>query len=126
MKIELEYPYNTDWKYGYIVTSRENRKTLVLFNTQKERTSTQFARYILAVSLRRYLSIDETVDHIDGNKTNDSLDNLQILSRRDNIKKSAKGIQVKAHGTLSMYRYCKCELCCKAKSDYMKNYSKQS
>ncbi len=28
------------------------------------------------------------------------------------------------HGTLSSYRYCKCALCCKAKSDYMKMYVK--
>lgn len=28
------------------------------------------------------------------------------------------------HGTLSSYRYCKCELCKKAKSTYMKEYFK--
>lgn len=29
------------------------------------------------------------------------------------------------HGTLSSYRYCKCDLCKKAKSDYMKEYNKK-
>ncbi len=28
----------------------------------------------------------------------------------------------KVHGTLSSYRYCKCDLCKKAKSDWMKEY----
>lgn len=28
------------------------------------------------------------------------------------------------HGTLSSYRHCRCELCKKAKSDYMKEYNK--
>lgn len=28
------------------------------------------------------------------------------------------------HGTLSSYRYCKCELCKKAKSEYTKKYKK--
>lgn len=28
------------------------------------------------------------------------------------------------HGTLSSYRYCKCDLCKQAKADYMKNYNK--
>jgi 5-methylcytosine-specific restriction endonuclease McrA len=32
--------------------------------------------------------------------------------------KPAKGF----HGTLSSYRYCRCNLCKKAKSDYMKTY----
>lgn len=29
------------------------------------------------------------------------------------------------HGTLSSYRYCKCEQCRKAKSDYMKEYKQR-
>lgn len=30
---------------------------------------------------------DLTIDHIDGNKTNDTLSNLQLLTRKDNIRK---------------------------------------
>jgi hypothetical protein len=30
---------------------------------------------------------DLTIDHIDGNKTNDVLSNLQLLTREDNIRK---------------------------------------
>lgn len=29
------------------------------------------------------------------------------------------------HGTLSSYRYCKCDLCVKANADYMKQYRKR-
>ena len=36
-------------------------------------------------------------------------------------KKPAKG----THGTLSSYRYCKCNLCRKAKSDWQKEYIKK-
>lgn len=125
MKIDLEFPYSKDWKSGYIVTNPEGRKTVILYNNQENRSSTQFARYVLAVSLKRYLTDDETVDHIDGDKSNDSPSNLQILSKGDNIRKSAKGVRVKEHGTLSMYRYCKCELCRLAKKNYMANYVKK-
>lgn len=29
------------------------------------------------------------------------------------------------HGTLSCYRYCKCDICRKAKADYMREYGKK-
>lgn len=89
-KINLEYPYCNDWKYGYVVTNRQNRKTLILWNSSKNRSSTQYARYLLATNLGRYLTPTETVDHIDGDKTNNDISNLQILSRGDNIRKSQK------------------------------------
>lgn len=100
MKIDLQYPYTQDWKNGYIVTNPEGRKTVILYNTQIDRSSTQYARYLLSVSLKRYLTDDETADHIDGDKSNDDLGNLQILTRTENIKKSAKGITITEHGTL--------------------------
>lgn len=90
MKIELNFPYNKDWKHGYIVVNPEGRRTVILFNDAKDRTSTQYGRYLLATKLGRYLTKEETVDHIDGNKQNDSIDNLQILSHRENICKSQK------------------------------------
>lgn len=90
MKIILEYPYNTKWKYGYVMNNKENRATLTLYNSHTERSCTQYARYLLSVKLGRFLTDKETVDHIDGDKTNNSIDNLQILSIGDNIRKSQK------------------------------------
>jgi len=89
MKIKLEYPYNQDFKVGYLRTNRENRQTLYLVKNgqNKVTNSTAYARYLLAVKNGRYLESDEQADHIDNNKTNDSLDNLQILSKIENIKK---------------------------------------
>ena len=89
-RIELERPYSVDWKYGYLVTNPQNRKTVILYNNHKDRSSTQYARYLMAVKLGRYLAKNETVDHIDEDKTNDSLTNLQILSMRDNLVKANK------------------------------------
>lgn len=89
-KINLAYPYNKRWASGYVVTSRDNRKTLILVNNESDRTSTQYARYLLAVKLGRFLTNEETVDHIDEDKTNDDINNLQILSMADNIRKSHK------------------------------------
>ncbi len=43
-----------------------------------------------------------------------------IKTQKELGRKLAKGF----HGTLSTYRYCKCDLCRKAKSDWMKEYMK--
>jgi len=89
-KIDLLYPYNKCWKSGYVVTNKENRKTLILVNNKDDRSSTQYARYLLSTKLGRFLSNDETVDHIDDDKTNDCIHNLQILTRAENIIKACK------------------------------------
>jgi hypothetical protein len=87
MKINTEYPYN-DY-VGYIVTNSENRKNLCLVHkVTKKRTTIAYARYLMSVKEARVLTKLEEVDHIDGNKTNDVLNNLQIVSKVENIKKS--------------------------------------
>lgn len=88
--IQLEYPYNNDWAKGYLNTNSEGRKTITLYNSHKNRSSTQYARYLLSVSLKRYLTKEEQVDHIDNDKTNDNINNLQILSLKENVSKSNK------------------------------------
>lgn len=88
MKIELEHPYKSDWRFGYLVTNKENRATLILYNSKLSRSSTQYARYLLSVHLGRYLLATEQVDHIDGDKTNNRLSNLQLLSALENHHKT--------------------------------------
>ena len=44
----------------------------------------------MEVSLGRHLSSDEEADHINDDRTDDRLENLQVLSRRENLKKSGK------------------------------------
>ena len=89
-KIELAYPYSEDHKAGYVVTAKNGRKTLALVKKDGGRTSTQYARYLLAVHLGRYLKPEETVDHIDNVLTNNEISNLQILSWFDNTSKGSK------------------------------------
>lgn len=91
MKIELKEPYKSKWKTGYILVNRENRRTVLLVNNKHDRTSTQYARYLMSVKLGRFLDPElETVDHIDGDKTNDNIGNPQLLTRLENIRKSQK------------------------------------
>lgn len=66
----------------------DNRRTVTLFNSSKDRSSVQYARYLLAVQLGRFLTEDEEADHIDDDKTNDSIENLRVLSCKEHRLKS--------------------------------------
>lgn len=87
--IQLEYPYSKKWRKGYLNINKDNRRTLTLFNSGKDRSSVQYARYLLAIKLGRFLSDNEEADHIDGDKTNDCVTNLQVLTKKDH---RAKGV----------------------------------
>lgn len=89
-KFTLEYPYTTRWKTGYIVTNGENRKTVILYNSDTDRTSTSYARYLMAVKLKKFLSEDQHVDHINSDKTDDRIENLQVLSVTENNRKESR------------------------------------
>ena len=88
-KFDLEYPYNTKWKTGYIVINGENRKHVCLVGDDN-RSSTSLARYMVSVNLGRFLTEHEHVDHIDNDKTNDIIPNLQILTPTANRAKERK------------------------------------
>lgn len=88
MKIELEEPYKSDWKHGYIVTNKENRKHVILYNSPNDRSTVSYARYLMACSIGNYIDVGFEVDHIDNDKTNDVVSNLQILTKKENLDKS--------------------------------------
>lgn len=90
MKIQLEYPYTLKWKHGYLVTNKENRQMIILYNHPKDRTTTAYARYLLSCKEKRFLNPNEQADHIDEDKTNDIIENLQILSQKENHHKKFK------------------------------------
>lgn len=88
MKIELEYPFINDWRLGYLRTSKDGRRRVDLFNSNTDRTTISYARYLMSCHVGRYLTAEEEVDHVDQNPTNDEISNLQILSTNDHLKKT--------------------------------------
>lgn len=89
MKIELEEPFKSKWKYGYLRNNNDGRKILDLYNSDKNRTTVSYARYLMSVKLGYEVPDYLQVDHVDNDKTNDSLDNLQLLTSEENITKEA-------------------------------------
>jgi hypothetical protein len=89
MQIELEQPFSQDWKKGYLVES-QGRRSVCLYNNREQRKTISYARYLMSVKMVRYLLEDEHVDHIDNNCYNDCIENLQILTRKENRAKYKK------------------------------------
>ncbi len=84
MRIELKEPFRSVWKKGYLRTGADLRKRVDLFNSNNDRTTISYARYLLSTKLGRFLTEDEHVDHKDNDKSNDDISNLQILTSEQN------------------------------------------
>lgn len=59
----------------------------LIHKNDKSRKTYAYAKYLMSVNMQRVLSKEEQVDHIDSNKLNDKIENLQILSITENIRK---------------------------------------
>ncbi len=70
-------------------TRADGRKHVILYDGVK-RTTLSYPRYLMANHLGRDLLPEETVDHIDGDFTNDAIENLQILTREENSAKEGE------------------------------------
>jgi len=106
MKIELHEPFCSKWKFGYLRESPDKRKRIDLFNSNEDRTTISYSRYLMSVHVGRFLNDDEEVDHIDEDCTNDDINNLQILSTEEHRKKNSK-----SNSTGRTVTELKCEYC---------------
>jgi hypothetical protein len=89
MKIELSNFYSSKYKAGYLLQNKEPRNLISLVDFNGKQTSMSYARYIMSSFLQRDLLKSEQVDHIDNNPLNDVIENLQIMtSKENNIKKN--------------------------------------
>ena len=71
-------------------TRKDNRKHVILYDRDRNKRTLSWPKALMEVKLGRLLVGNETVDHDDENKTNDDYDNLKILTRADNARKSIK------------------------------------
>lgn len=54
-------------------------------------TTYSYPKFLLEMKLGQKLNRNETCDHKDDNFTNDDINNLQVLTRADNIRKADLG-----------------------------------
>ena len=90
MILELEYPFNSVWKKGYLrKSSSDGRRRVDLFNSDSDRTTMSYSRYLMCVKMGEIISDDYEVDHINGDSSDDSLDNLQVLTKKAHLEKTS-------------------------------------
>jgi hypothetical protein len=80
-EVRVYGPYLRQYKNGHW------RRQVVLKYAHRS-TSMSYARWLMQEALGRELLSDEHVDHVDDDRLNDDLTNLQVLTPGDNIRKS--------------------------------------
>ena len=74
---------------------KDGRKHLVLIKHSDdgkiiERKTISYPKYLVEKYMGKYIDSDDTIDHIDGNVSNNSLSNLRIIKRSLHIKSHSK------------------------------------
>lgn len=120
-KIDKIAPFPFNGYYAYLQLNNNNRRIVVLWpiggkKSNLKRTTISYAKYILSIKLGRWISRKEEVDHIDNDKTNDAIDNLQILTPKENNIKKEKILDKKVY----IYKCLNCkklfEVSCKRRT----------
>lgn len=85
---DAPFPYEEYYYYDPVL-NREGRYSIFLIHkTDGTRTTISNARFKYETYHKIKLNESQTVDHKDGNKSNDDIDNLQVLTMVENLEKS--------------------------------------
>lgn len=80
--------------YGpYLRSDGRQHVILIKHDTNNKiigRKTISYPKYIVEKYLNRYLTPEETVDHIDGNFSSNQLNNLRVVPRKEHCKSHAK------------------------------------
>lgn len=68
---------------GPYTRKSDNRTFITLRKPNGKQTTISYPKFLMEQKLGRYLSQDETVDHIDGNVQNNELHNLRVLKHSE-------------------------------------------
>lgn len=88
MKIKVIDLYKDEFDKAYLHTNKDNRKRVSLISkTGKSNKWISYAKYLWE---ENYGKVPEgyEVDHINNDKTDDRLENLQLLTREENMRKN--------------------------------------
>jgi hypothetical protein len=90
MKIESTFPFDNFVCYKNHHKKMNRTQVCLVNKITKDKTTILYSKFLMSIKLGRILTKEEEVDHIDNDKTNDSLENLSLISRKENKEKFFK------------------------------------
>ena len=88
MKIEISNYYKAKgYNAAYLNTNKEPRRVVTLRKPSGEMTSISYAKYLYTSHYNCSVSSGDQVDHINGDKMDDRIENLQVISGTYNRQK---------------------------------------
>ena len=92
MVIEVsDYYRKKGYIRAYLVTNKEPRRVCTLRKEDGSMTSMSYAKYLYTSHYCCDIAQGDQVDHINGDKMDDRIENLQVISQYYNIVKDKKG-----------------------------------
>ncbi len=89
MLIELQEPFKSLWDKGYLVQGSDMRRRVHFVKDGVVVSGMSYARYQMSVQLGYIVPDGLEVDHKDDDKTNDTINNYQLLTKTQNRLKQA-------------------------------------
>ncbi len=91
MKLEIsEYYKKKGFSNAYVVVNKEQRRIALLRKPNREMTSMSYAKYLYTSHYKCDVAEGDQVDHINGDKMDDRIENLQVISGKYNAVKDKK------------------------------------
>lgn len=91
MKIEVTDYYKHIAKAAYVVTNKEPRRVCLLVYHDGSKHSMSYAKYLYTSYYKCDIPKGEQIDHINGDKMDDRIENLQKVSKEYNLLKDKNG-----------------------------------
>lgn len=88
MKEEIsEYYKSKGYTTLYVAINKEPQRVATLRDDKGNMTSMSYAKYLYTSYYKCDVDKENNVDHINGDKMDDRIENLQVISKRYNIQK---------------------------------------
>lgn len=88
MKLDKVEPFIKYSCYLNLHKKMNRMQVCIINDDNKCRRTILYSKYLMSIKECRILSKEEEVDHIDGNKLNDNISNLEIVTRNINLIRS--------------------------------------
>ncbi len=86
--IKTQYPWSQWYNKCHVyLDNRSNRRMVYLSSNNGKKQTTTFARYLYAVHLGEMIPDHLEVDHVNNDCTDDRVENFQLLTHEENLKK---------------------------------------